>query len=305
MLVAGAETALGRATVRALRRSGGEVRVYLDAEVAGDADAEGFRRLGCKTALGTLDDEGRLELALEQVHTVVHCWGGPLTAPDDELDGLAGVLSAALGAGCRRLVWASHLGADDPAGVAYLQACADAEALLADATLESIVVRRALTYGPGDELTRRLAAAAGAAVRPEARHAPLALADLAAALAQADALDRRATGRGSGSAAAGGGELRSGSAEAAGGELRSGGAAAGGGGLAGDLALVVELAGPQVRTLAEVAAALRAAGLGGGQPTPLPATTAALYARDLVGGPGTMGRAGMTLEQAAARLPKG
>lgn len=293
MLVAGAETALGRATVRALRRSGGEVRVYLDAEVAGDADAEGFRRLGCKTALGTLDDEGRLELALEQVHTVVHCWGGPLTAPDDELDGLAGVLSAALGAGCRRLVWASHLGADDPAGVAYLQACADAEALLADATLESIVVRRALTYGPGDELTRRLAAAAGAAVRPEARHAPLALADLAAALAQADALDRRATGRGSASAEVAGGELRSGSAEAA------------GGGLAGDLALVVELAGPQVRTLAEVAAALRAAGLGGGQPTPLPATTAALYARDLVGGPGAMGRAGMTLEQAAARLPKG
>lgn len=281
MLVAGAETALGRATVRALRRSGGEVRVYLDAEVAGDADAEGFRRLGCKTALGTLDDEGRLELALEQVHTVVHCWGGPLTAPAEELDGLAGVLSAALGAGCRRLVWASHLGADDPAGVAYLQACADAEALLADATLESVVIRRALTYGPGDELTRRLATATGAAVRPEARHAPLALADLAAALAQADALDRRATRAGSGGAAAAGGELR------------------------GDLALVVELAGPQVRTIAEIAAALRAAGLGGGQPTQLPATTAALYARDLVGGPGAMGRAGMTLERGVARLPRG
>ena len=260
MLVTGAETALGRAAVRALRRTGGEVRVYLDAEVAGDA--EDFRRLGCKTAVGTLDDEGRLELALEQVHTVVHCWGGPLTAPDDELDGLAGVLSAALGAGCRRLVWASHLGADDPGGVAYLQACADAEALLADATLESIVVRRALTYGPGDELTRRLAA--GAAVRPEACHAPLAVADLAAALAQADALDRSATRN--------------------------------------DLALVIELVGPQVRTLAEVVTALRAAGFSDGRPTPLPATTAALYDRDLVVGPGALGRDGMTLEQGTATL---
>jgi len=260
VLVTGAETALGRAAVRALRRSGGEVRVYLDAEVAGDADAEAFRRLGAKTAIGTLDDEGRLETALEQVHTVVHCWGGPLTTPADELDGLAGVLSAALGAGCRRLVWASHLGADDPAGGAYLQACADAEALLADATLESIVVRRALTYAPGDELTRRLAA--GGAVRPDALHAPLAVADLAAALAQADAVDRRGSGS--------------------------------------TLALTIELAGPQVRTLAEVASALRDAGLGGGQPTPLPATTVALYERDLVGGPAALGKGGTTMEQAAS-----
>lgn len=272
MLVTGAETALGRATVRALRPTGGEVRVYLDAEVAGDAEAEDFRRLGCKTAVGTLDDEGRLELALEQVHTVVHCWGGPLTAPDDELDGLAGVLSAALGAGCRRLVWPSHLGADDPGDVAYLRACADAEALLADATLESIVVRRSLTYAPADELTRRLATGVGPGVgalgsrgvRPEARHAPLAVTDLAAALAQADALDRNARRA--------------------------------------DLALVIEVAGPQARTAAQIAAALRGAGLGVGRPTPLPTTTVALYDRDLVGGAGALGKTGVTLEQGLATL---
>jgi uncharacterized protein YbjT (DUF2867 family) len=238
VLVTGAETGLGRATVRALAGAGGEVRAYLDAEVAGDEEAAELRRWGCKTALGTIDDEGRLELALEQVHTVVHCWGGPLTGPGAELDGVAGALSAALGAGCRRFVWASHLGADDPAGVAYLAACAEAEALLADATLESIVLRRSLTYGEDDELTRRLA---GSAVRPDALHAPLALGDLAGAIARADL-------------------LRS---------VR-------------EVNVVVELGGPETLTFAEIAAAL------GAGKAPLPATTVALYDRDLLPGPAAL-----------------
>jgi uncharacterized protein YbjT (DUF2867 family) len=267
VMVTGAETSLGRATVRALRRTGGEIRGYLDAEAAGEAEAEALRRLGVKAAVGTLDDEGHLELALEQVHTVVHCWGGPLTAPGEELDALAGVLSAALGAGCRRFVWASHLGADAPRGVAYLEACAQAEALLADATLESIVVRRSLTYGAGDELTRRLAAGGAAAVRPTARHAPLALDDLARALAQADRMERSAA--------------------------RS------------ELSLAVELAGPVTLPFGEVVAALRAAGLGGGPPDPLPGSTVALYDRDLEPGPAALGREGTTLERASGALHTG
>lgn len=253
VLVTGAETGLGRATVRALARAGGEVRAYLDAEVAGDDDAALLRSLGCKTALGTIDDEGRLELALEQVHTVVHCWGGPLTDPGEELDGVASTLSAALGAGCRRFVWASHLGADAPGDVAYLRACADAEALLADATIESVVFRRALTYGADDELTRRIAGGGASAVRPGARHAPLAVVDLAAAIAQADLLQR--------------------------GRERS------------DLSLVLELTGPQTLTFAEIVAALTP----GDPAAPLPATTVAVYDRDLLPGPDTLGRQGTPL----------
>lgn len=258
VLVTGVETGLGRATVRALRRAGGEVRAYLDAEVAGDDDAEDLRRAGVKTALGEIDDEGRLEQACEQVHTVVHCWGGPLTDPDEELDGVAGVLSAALGAGVRRFVWPSHLGADAPDGIAYLEACADAEGLLAEATLETFVLRRSLTYGPGDELTARLGAARD--VRGDARHAPLALGDLARALAQADRLER--------------------------GRVRR------------DLSVTLELAGPETVTFADLVAAL---GNGPAGP-PLPATTAALYSRDLLPGPATLGRDGTPLARGLATL---
>ncbi len=251
-MVVGAETGLGRAVVRTLRRRGGEVRAYLDAEVAGDSDAAELRALGCKVALGEVDDEGRLETALEQVHTVVHCWGGPLTAPDGELDGVAGVLSAAIGARCRRFVWASHLGADDPGDDAYLRACADVEELLAGSDLESVVVRRALTYGQGDALTELLAGGAAAGARPDAVHAPLALGDLAGALAAADAMPR--------------------------------------GGASG-LSVVLSLAGPVRTTLAAVADGLSAAG-GPRRTGPLPATTAALLSRDAVPGPGALGGGG-------------
>jgi len=264
VLVTGAEAGLGREAVRALARAGGELRAWLDPDAVDDpeGDAARLRAAGVKAAIGTIDDEGRLEQALTRVHTVVHCWGGPIAAPDEELDGLAGVLSAALGAGCRRFVWPSHLGADRPDGDAYLSACAEGEDLLAGAGLESIVIRRALTYGPGDALTRRLAGPAGDALRPGARHAPLLAADLAAAVARADALDRSATRT--------------------------------------DLSLVLELAGPQVVTAADLVAGLRTAVPA--DPAPLPATAAALYDRDLVPGPQTLGREGTPLAAGLARL---
>lgn len=263
VLVTGGETGLGRAAARALLRRGGEVRVYLDAEVVSHDDVEAFRRRGCKVAVGTIDDEGRLELALEQVHTVVHCWGGPLTDPNEELDGVAGALSAALGARCRRFVWASHLGADEPAGDAYLEACAEVEALLAEATIETIAVRRALTYGRDDRLTHALAAGAGAGVRPLARHAPVLADDVGAAIAQADAMDRDAARR--------------------------------------ELSLTLSLAGPQVVTFGEMAAGLAGVLPHAGTGT-LPQTTVALYSRDLVGDQDTLGRDGTPLQTGLGRL---
>lgn len=186
VLVTGAEAGLGRVVIARLLRTGGEVRAYLDPERSSEAVVDGYRRAGLKVARGAADDEARLELALASVHTVVHAGGGPLEEPATVLDELASVVSAALGAGCRRLVWASHLGADADEPNAYLRACAEAEALLADAPMETVVVRRALTYGPNDVLTAVLAAGVPGA-RLQARHAPLYLDDLAAALLAADA----------------------------------------------------------------------------------------------------------------------
>lgn len=191
VLVTGALTGLGRAVAARLRRAGGEVRVYVDANAHDDAEA--YRRAGMKAARGDLADEGRLELALEQAHTLVHAGGDLLDEPEAMLDGLASAVSAAIGAGCRRVVWASHLGADEPGDNPFLQACAEAEQLLADAPMETVVVRRALTYGPRDALTVRLAAGIGG-VDGAARHAPLYLDDLAGTLVAADAERNRPGG---------------------------------------------------------------------------------------------------------------
>lgn len=185
VLITGAETAEGRATAQRLVRTGGEVRVFVSPAAPGSV-AEEFRSVGCKVALGTLDDEGHLETAAEQVHTVVHLGGGPLTPPEAVVDDAATVLSAAIGAECRRIVWASHVGADDPRGNAYLQACADTEEMLADAPLETVLVRRALTYGPFDPLTTLLAAGSLPAQAVESTHQPLYVDDLAMVIAESD-----------------------------------------------------------------------------------------------------------------------
>jgi uncharacterized protein YbjT (DUF2867 family) len=189
VLVTGAECGAGRAIVQALLRSGGEVRVFVDPL---DAPADLLTRLrarGCKVARGTLDDEGLLELALEHVHTLVHAAADPLAEPAAVVDDLSTAVSAALGAGCRRLVFLSHLGAGEPRGSAWLEACAEAEELLAEAPLETVVIRRALTYGADDELTGVLADTTAGAV-PDAMHNPLWVEDLAAAVCRADARDR-------------------------------------------------------------------------------------------------------------------
>ena len=184
VLITGAETAEGRAAARRFRAAAGEVRVFVDENDA--PAAEFLRAAGCKVARGTLEDEGHLETAAEQVHTIVHLAGGPVTDPGDVVDDAATVLSAAIGAGCRRMIWASHVGADDPRGNAYLEACAEVEGLLGDAPLETIVVRRSLTYGAGDPLTVALANGAVPDEAKESTHQPLYVDDLALVIAEAD-----------------------------------------------------------------------------------------------------------------------
>lgn len=189
VLVTGAEHAVGRAALRVLLRAGGEVRAYLDPHAVRDGLVGELRAAGCKVARGTPDDEGLLELALEQVHTVVHAGADPLVSAEAVLDDAASVLSAALGAGCRRLIVVSHLGVGEPRGNPWLEALAEVEEMLVDAPLETVVIRRTLTYGPDDALTAVLAqSSAGAA--PDAQHEPVWIEDLAAALVAADARDR-------------------------------------------------------------------------------------------------------------------
>ena len=179
VLLTGGEGPVGRAAAARLRAAGGEVRAFVDLERVPRPDPEPLRRLGCKVALGALDDEGHLESAMEQVHTVLHLAGSLVDDPDDLVERAATVVSAAIGAGVRRLVALSWLGADRPDGAAHLEACAEVEGLVAAAPLEGVVVRRGLTYGLDEPLVEALAAQASAAELAGADQWPLWAGDLA------------------------------------------------------------------------------------------------------------------------------
>lgn len=186
VLVTGAEDGLGAHVIDQLRGSGGEVRAYLDATVAGDDEARALRTRGCKVALGEPDDEGHLEAALAQVHTVAHCWGGPLREPTAQVAAAATLASALLGAGVRRLVWVRELAAG--AGNRYLAALDEVGRLFEELPIETVVLATALRHGDGDALTDRLASGwlTGSGADPATPHAPVHIADVAQAVGVAD-----------------------------------------------------------------------------------------------------------------------
>lgn len=193
VLVTGVEEALGATIARTLLAGGGEVRVWLDAERCGDDDARAWRARGAKAGLGELTDEGRLEAGLEQVHTVVHAAGGPLTDAGRGTEHLATVVSALLGAGSRRLIWVTDLasrsstGAADPdGGGPYVAALRERAALVEVLPIDVVVVRTGLRWGAHDGLTAWLAAR-GDDLGVSAAHAPVWIPDVAATVAAADA----------------------------------------------------------------------------------------------------------------------
>ena len=72
----GTDLDLVRPLARRLRDGGGEVRCYLD------TDDQELRLLGCKIAVGALDDPYNLEAALTNVHTFVPVLADPFAVHD-------------------------------------------------------------------------------------------------------------------------------------------------------------------------------------------------------------------------------
>lgn len=134
---------LASATALALLDDGAQVRVF-----GPDAPPE-LRAAGAFVATGDHDDPGRLEAALEQVHTLVHV-GTPLLArdPDSWLrDGVVAV-DAAVGAGVQRVVLLSLPGASPDADDPARRAAGILEEHAAAADLPTIVVRPSLLDTP-------------------------------------------------------------------------------------------------------------------------------------------------------------
>jgi uncharacterized protein YbjT (DUF2867 family) len=192
VLVTGATGVVGRALVRRLLASGGEVRAYVR------RDAPELRAQGVKVAVGAADHEGRLEAALEQVHTLVHLIGGPAPGPGATVEWLnlettLVALRAARNAGVRRILYLAPLGADPSASNPFLAVAGRAVAAILASGLEHAVFLSAPILAPGSGLARLLEAgvprrAAGVRLRP------IAVADVVEALAAADAREAEVRG---------------------------------------------------------------------------------------------------------------
>jgi uncharacterized protein YbjT (DUF2867 family) len=135
-LVTSAQRPLPRRIVRRLLDEGGEVRAYAH------GDATSLRAAGAMVATGEVDDEGRLEAAMEQVHTVIHVGGGLLTTNLDDLERDADVVAtAATNAGVRRVILLSLPGADAHAEEPLRRAKGRVEQRFAQAEPPSVVLR--------------------------------------------------------------------------------------------------------------------------------------------------------------------
>jgi uncharacterized protein YbjT (DUF2867 family) len=143
VLVTAAHRPLARRLAARLLEEGGEVRVM------SWGDVSSLRAAGAIVATGTADDEGRLEAALAEVHTVVHVGAGLLSSrPESQVAEAEVVARAAQNAGVRRIVALSLPGADTEATDRLRRAKGEVEACFAAAAPPSVVIRVSLLDTP-------------------------------------------------------------------------------------------------------------------------------------------------------------
>ncbi|MFA9430341.1 SDR family oxidoreductase [Egicoccus sp. AB-alg2] len=185
VLVTGAHRPLPRRIALRLLREGGEVRAFAD------GDTSALRTAGAFVATGTPDDEGRLEAALAEVHTVVHVGGGLLGRDADRDVAAAEVMTrAATNAGVRRIIVLSLPGAAPQADEPYRRARGRIEELVEHAPSPSIALRVSLLDTPA---VRDALATAGLGPRHlDTPVAPVAVDDLVELVAAFDRARSRA-----------------------------------------------------------------------------------------------------------------
>lgn len=186
VLVTAAEQPLARQIAIRLLREGGEVRAYAD------GDTSALRAAGAFIASGTPDDEGRLEAAAAEVHTIVHVGGGLLTPnPGGIVRDAEVVLRAAGNAGVRRIIGLSLPGASSHADDPIRRAKGELEARFDDAPIPTIVLRASLVATP--RIRDVLATAGIGAAGREIPVAPIRPADLIEAVVAFDRARSSAT----------------------------------------------------------------------------------------------------------------
>jgi NADH dehydrogenase len=158
VLIVGASSDVGRELAASLVAEGAQVRAYVF------EDDPRLRAAGVHVAVGELDDLGKMESAMEQVHTVVHLpvepdppRGRTLAWVVEELTDIA--VRAAFSADVVRFLAVSFVG--DPSSD-FIMSRVRADEIVAGSRMQQAVLRCAPILGPTTALGRMLRAAAGA-----------------------------------------------------------------------------------------------------------------------------------------------
>lgn len=171
---------IGHGLVTRLAATGGQVRAY-----GPDLATSDLRRLGVICAHGSMLDEGHLETAMEQVHTVVHLGFDPLTDdPSRLVEEAATLVSAAIGARIRRIITVTVPEGPPAWDDALRRAAREVEALVAGAACPTVAVRPSLV--DAEELRAALARTPLTSEALDAAVAPVHPDDVAALLFQLD-----------------------------------------------------------------------------------------------------------------------
>ena len=155
ILITGGTGFVGQVLVRHLMEMGKPVRLLIKPSKETPRVQKG-RQLD--VAVSSLKDERGLQAAFRGVDTVIHLVtderrGSKADFTGVDVEGTQALLHAADRSQARRIIFLSHLGADQGSAFAMLQTKSISEAHIIHSQVPYTIFRSAIIYGPGDQLT--------------------------------------------------------------------------------------------------------------------------------------------------------
>lgn len=155
ILLTGGTGFVGKALVQHLIASGKTVRILLRPSKVSPQLPRG---IPVDAAVCSLRDERGLRAAMRGVDTIVHLasserHSGRANLTEVDVLGTQGLVNAARQAGIKRILYLSHLGADQASAYPLLRAKGLAENIVIRSGLDYSIIRSAVVFGPGDQFT--------------------------------------------------------------------------------------------------------------------------------------------------------
>ncbi|HWR67092.1 MAG TPA: NAD-dependent epimerase/dehydratase family protein [Bellilinea sp.] len=159
ILVTGGTGFIGRTLVRHLIAGGQEVRTLLKPSKSSPQLPRG---IAVEAAVSSLLDERSLRAALRDVDTVFHLAGNERHSSharlqEVDIQGTQVLAEVAAAAGVKRIVYLSHLGADQYSAFSVFKAKGLAEQAIIQSGVPYTIFRSGVVFGPGDQFTTNIA----------------------------------------------------------------------------------------------------------------------------------------------------